>query len=402
MTDTSPSDPPLSGLRVLDLSRVLAGPFCTMMLGDLGAEVIKVEKPETGDDTREWGPPFAGGESAYYLSVNRNKKSVTVNFKSEAGRRVIRQLASQVDVLVENWRIGTMEAWGLGYDALRTLNPGLIYCAITGYGQNGPARNRPGYDFIIQAEGGLMSITGPVEGQPTKVGVAIVDQTAGMFATISILAALHERSRSGTGQYIDISLLDSQLGWLANVASNYFVTGLRPGRYGNAHPNIVPYELFATEDRWIAIGIGNDRQWELLCKVAGWEDLAENNRFATNPGRVQNRDELIPLLQERFQTRRSQEWLDLIQTAGIPCGSVNNIDEIFRDPQVLARQMLQEIPHPTAGTIKMAGSPLKLSRTPVRMDAPPPLLGQHTEEVLRQYLGVTSQDIQRLREEGAI
>lgn len=402
MTETSPSDPPLSGLRVLDLSRVLAGPFCTMMLGDLGAEVIKVEKPGTGDDTREWGPPFAGGESAYYLSVNRNKKSVTVNFKSEAGRRIIRQLAGQVDVLVENWRIGTMEAWGLGYDALRSLNPGLIYCSITGYGQNGPARNRPGYDFIIQAEGGLMSITGPVEGQPTKVGVAIVDQTAGMFATISILAALHERSRSGIGQYIDISLLDSQLGWLANVASNYFVTGLRPGRYGNAHPNIVPYELFATEDRWIAIGVGNDRQWELLCKLTGWEDLAENNRFATNPGRVQNRDELIPLLQERFQTRPSQEWLDLIQTAGIPCGSVNHIDEIFRDPQVLARQMLQEIPHPTAGTIKMAGSPLKLSRTPVRMDDAPPLLGQHTEEVLRQYLGVTSQDIQRLREEGAI
>jgi formyl-CoA transferase len=373
-----------------------------MMLGDLGAEVIKVEKPGTGDDTREWGPPFAGGESAYYLSVNRNKKSVTVNFKSEAGRRIIRQLAGQVDVLVENWRIGTMEAWGLGYDALRSLNPGLIYCSITGYGQNGPARNRPGYDFIIQAEGGLMSITGPVEGQPTKVGVAIVDQTAGMFATISILAALHERSRSGIGQYIDISLLDSQLGWLANVASNYFVTGLRPGRYGNAHPNIVPYELFATEDRWIAIGVGNDRQWELLCKLTGWEDLAENNRFATNPGRVQNRDELIPLLQERFQTRPSQEWLDLIQTAGIPCGSVNHIDEIFRDPQVLARQMLQEIPHPTAGTIKMAGSPLKLSRTPVRMDDAPPLLGQHTEEVLRQYLGVTSQDIQRLREEGAI
>jgi formyl-CoA transferase len=402
MIDTRPSDPPLIGLRVLDLTRVLAGPLCTMMLGDLGAEVIKVEKPGAGDDTREWGPPFTGGESAYYLSVNRNKKSITVNFKSEAGRKIIKQLASQVDVLVENWRIGTMEEWGLGYKALRALNPGLIYCAITGYGQNGPDCKRPGYDFIIQAEGGLMSITGPVDGQPTKVGVAIVDQTAGMFATISILAALYERSRSGIGQYIDISLLDSQLAWLANVASNYFISGNRPGRFGNAHPNIVPYELFSTADSWIALGVGNDRQWELLCNLAGWEDLIENDRFATNPGRVKNRDELIPLLQERFQTRVSQEWLDLIQAAGIPCGSVNNIDEIFRDPQVLARQMLQELPHPTAGTIKMVGSPLKLSRTPVRIDDAPPLLGQHTEVVLRQYMGYTSQDIRQLREEGAI
>ncbi len=402
MTETNPSDPPLSGLRVLDLSRVLAGPFCTMMLGDLGAEVIKIEKPGTGDDTREWGPPFAGGESAYYLSVNRNKKSVTVNFKSEAGRRIIQQLASQVDVLVENWRIVTMHEWGLGYEVLRASNPGLIYCAITGYGQNGPACDRPGYDFIIQAEGGLMSITGPVDGEPAKVGVAIVDQTAGMFATISILAALHERSVSGMGQFIDISLLDSQLAWLANVASSYFVTGLRPGRFGNAHPNIVPYELFPTADSWIALGVGNDRQWELLCNLAGWEDLGENDRFATNPGRVQNRGELIPLLQDRFRTRPSREWLNLIQAAGIPCGSVNNIDEIFHDPQVLARQMLQELPHPTAGPIKMVGSPLKLSRTPVKIENAPPLLGQHTEEVLRLYMGYTSQDIQQMREEGAI
>jgi len=402
MTETKPTDPPLSGLRVLDLSRVLAGPFCTMMLGDLGAEVIKVEKPGTGDDTREWGPPFAGGESAYYLSVNRNKKSVTVNFKSEAGRRIVRQLASQVDILVENWRIGTMEEWGLGYEALRTLNPGLIYCAITGYGQNGPDSDRPGYDFIVQAEGGLMSITGPVDGQPTKVGVAIVDQTAGMFATISILSALHERSRSGLGQSIDISLLDSQLAWLANVASNYFVTGIRPGRFGNAHPNIVPYELFSTADNMIALGVGNDHQWELLCNLAGWEDLADTDRFATNSGRVQNRDELIPILQERFLTRPAREWLNMIQSRGIPCGSVNNIDEVFHDPQVLARQMLQELPHPTAGTIKMVGSPLKLSRTPIRIDDSPPCLGQHTEEVLIQYLGYTSQDIQQLREEHAI
>ena len=247
-----------------------------------------------------------------------------------------------------------------------------------------------------------MSITGPADGQPTKVGVAIVDQTAGMFATISILSALHERNRSGLGQFIDISLLDSQLAWLANVASNFFVTGLRPGRFGNAHPNIVPYELFTTADSMIALGVGNDHQWEMLCDLAGWEDLADIDRFATNSGRVQNRDELIPLLQERFKTRPSREWLSMIQAGGIPCGSVNNIDEVFRDPQVLARQMIQELPHPTAGTIKMVGSPLRLSRTPVRIEDAPPTLGQHTEEVLSRLLGYSSQDIQRLREEGAI
>jgi len=266
--DRSNTIPPLADLMVLDLSRVLAGPFATMILADLGAEVIKVERPGHGDDTRRWGPPWAGSESAYYLSINRNKKSITVNLKSEKGRDMVCQLARQADILMENWRVGTMEEWGLGYEALRTLNPGLIYCAITGYGQTGPYRDRPGYDFIIQAEGGIMSITGPVEGPPMKVGVAIVDQTAGMFALISILAALHERSHSGQGQYIDIALLDSQVAWLANVASNYLISGQRPARYGNAHANIVPYEPFPTADGWIAVGVGNDRQWQRLCQLA--------------------------------------------------------------------------------------------------------------------------------------
>lgn len=398
--DTSP--PPLTDLVVLDLSRVLAGPFVTMMLGDLGAEVIKVERPGRGDDTRQWGPPWAGGESAYYLCVNRNKRSLTLNLKHERGREILRELACEADVLVENWRVGTMEKWGLGYETLRASNPGLIYCALTGYGQTGPYRDRPGYDFIIQAEGGIMSITGPEEGPPMKVGVAIVDLTAGMFATISILAALHERKTSGQGQYIDISLLDSQVTWLANVASNYLISGQRPGRYGNAHPNIVPYQPFPTADGWFALGVGNDRQWQRLCDVAGWDDLAADDRFATNPRRVEHRETLIPILRERFQSRTSAEWRAELLEAGVPCGPINAIDQVFNDAQVLAREMLVELPHPTAGSVKLTGSPLKLSRTPVRIEDPPPLLGQHTDEVLRERLGLSADDLAQLREMGVI
>lgn len=404
LKDMSETDvaPPLADLLVLDLSRVLAGPFATMMLADLGAEVIKVERPGRGDDTRQWGPPWAGGESAYYLSANRNKKSITLNLKSGKGREIVRALASQADVLIENWRIGTMKRWGLGYEMLQALNPGLIYCAITGYGQTGPYRDRPGYDFIIQAEGGGMSITGPVEGPPMKVGVAIVDITAGLFATTSILAALHERERSGKGQYVDIALLDSQVAWLANVGSNYLVSGQRPARYGNAHPNIVPYEPFPTSDGWIAVGVGNDRQWQRLCALAGWDDLAADERFATNPQRVEHRDVLVPMLQERFRARTSEKWHAALQEAGIPCGPINFIDQVFSDPQVLARDMLVELPHPTAGTVRLAGSPLKLSRTPALIEEPPPLLGQHTEEILTKYLGYTPDDLARLRDEAVI
>lgn len=393
---------PLSGMLVLDFSRVLAGPYCTMLLADLGAEVLKVERPGRGDGTRQWGPPWVGGESSYYLSVNRNKKSITINLKSEKGRKLVRQLARQADVLLENFRPGTMEEWGLGYEELREANPSLIYCSITGYGQNGPYRDRPGYDLIIQAQGGVMSITGPVEGPPTKVGVAIVDITAALFASTSILAALHERQRSGKGQHIDIALFDSQVASLANVGSNYLATGERPARYGNAHPNIVPYEPFPTSDGWIAVGVGTDRQWQALCQVAGWDDLAVDERFATNPERVKHRDILVPVLKERFQVRTSDEWCAALLEGDIPCAPVNAIDQVFAEPQVAARDMLVELSHPTAGVVRLAGSPLKLSRTPIGIEEPPPLLGEHTEEVLATYLDCTSDDLDRLRQQGVI
>jgi crotonobetainyl-CoA:carnitine CoA-transferase CaiB-like acyl-CoA transferase len=394
--------PPLTGVCVLDLSRVLAGPYCTMILADLGAEVVKIERPGAGDDTRQWGPPWAGGESAYYLSVNRNKRSVTLNLKEGRGRETLRQLAAQADVLVENFRVGTLADWGLGYEMLRDINPRLIACSITGYGQTGPYRERPGYDFVIQAEGGIMSITGPEEGPPMKVGVAIVDITAGMYAAISILAALHERERSGQGQAIDISLLDAQVAWLANVGSNYLISGERPGRYGNAHPNIVPYETLPTANGWIAVGVGNDGQWRRLCELGGWDDLAADERFATNPGRVTHRAVLVPVLQERFRARPAGEWQADLLEAGIPCSRINSIDEVFASPQVSAREMVVEVAHPTAGPLKIAGSPLKLSRTPVQLEGAPPLLGQHTDEVLGERLGLAAEELADLREAGII
>ena len=400
--NTSKSAAPLSDLMVLDLSRVLAGPYATMTLADLGAEVIKIERPGTGDDTRHWGPPWAGGESAYYLAVNRNKKSITVNLKSEDGLQIIKDLALKADILIENFRVGTMDKWGLGYDVLSKENPGLIYCTITGYGQTGPKRHHAGYDFVIQAEGGVMSIIGELDGPPMKVGVAIVDITAGMNAVIAILAAVHERQRSGLGQYLDIALLDSQVAWLVNVGSNYLISGERPKRYANAHPNIVPYQPFETSDGWIAVAVGNDRQWKKLCEVSGWDDLAEDERFATNPLRVENRGILIPILDQRFQKKSTQHWYRLLLDAGIPCGPINSIDQVYADPQVQAREMLIEMPHPTAGSVKMAGSPLNFSRTPVHMNAHPPLLGQHTDEVLREYLDYSVEEIRGLREGGVI
>lgn len=392
----------LADLLVLDLSRVLAGPYATMTLADLGAEVIKVENPSGGDDTRQWGPPWAGGESAYYLSINRNKKSITLDLKNEKGVEILRSLTRQADILIENFRVGTMKKWGLNYESLREENPGLIYCTITGYGQTGPYSHRPGYDFIIQAEGGIMSIIGEEDGPPMKVGVAIVDITAGMNAAIAILAALHEREKSGMGQYIDIALLDSQLAWLANVGSNYLVTGERPARYGNAHPNIVPYESFATSDGWIAVGVGNDRQWQSLCNLAGWDELAADERFATNALRVEHRHILIPILQEHFRAHKKEFWVQLFLEAGIPCAPINTIDQALSDPHVGAREMLVELPHPTAGSVKIVSSPLKLSRTPTQMKSHPPLLGEHTDEVLRKFLGFTSDDLVCLREDGII
>ena len=393
---------PLAGFRILDLSRVLAGPFCAMLLGDLGAEVIKVERPGTGDDTRAWGPPFVSGESAYYLCANRNKKSLTVNLKSAAGQEIIQRLARVSDVLVENFKVGELAQLGLGYGHLKALNPGLVYCSITGYGQTGPDSDLPGYDFIIQGRGGVMSITGEPAGEPMKVGVAIADITAGLFAANAIQAALLARVRTGRGQAIDIALLDTQVAWLANVASNYLVSGQRPGRFGNAHPTIVPYQSFPAREGFFCLAVGNDGQWQKLCRLLGRPELAVDPRFATNPARVQHRDVLIPMLQEVFVTQDSAFWLREIAAAGIPCGPVQTLDQVFADPQVLARNMVWTVPHPAVGEVRLTGSPLKLSETPVAYRTHPPLLGEHTDEVLTALLGYAPEEVARLRAEGAV
>jgi glutaryl-CoA transferase len=378
----------LDGVRVLDLSRVLAGPYCTMLLGDLGADIIKIEAPGLGDDTRHWGPPFApGGESAYFLCVNRNKRSLTLNLKSEWGIKILKELIRQSDILVENFRVDTLENWGLGYAALQQLHPGLIYCSITGYGYTGPYRQLPGYDFIVQAQGGLMSITGPEDGEPYKVGVAIADITAGLFACNAILAALFEHQRSGKGQRIDISLLDSQIAWLANVGSNYLISGEAPLRYGNAHPNIVPYQTFKANDGYFALAVGNDSQWRQFCVKIGRLDWAEDSRFQTNANRVKNRTELIPLLDELFSQAEISHWLSLLEAIGVPCGPINSIDQVLQDPQVLAREMVIEVPHPSAGNVRMVASPLKIPTSPATIRLPPPLLGEHTDEILQKILG---------------
>ena len=377
---------PLQGIRVLDLSRVLAGPYCTMVLGDLGADVIKVEPPE-GDETRAWGPPFAEGESAYYLCVNRNKRGMVVNLKSVEGRAILHKLVKQSDVLVENFRPGTLEKFGLDYESARELNPRLIYCSITGFGQTGSMRDKPGYDFMIQALGGLMSITGVPDGEPMKTGVAVVDLFAGQNAIIAILAALQARAMTGRGQHLDIALFDSQLGWLANVASNYLISGKLPKRHGNAHPNIVPYQSFQASDGWFAIAVGNDRQFVRLCEMLEKPEFAVDERFAANSGRVQNRDGLIALLKSIFVTRSASEWLSLLEQAEIPCGPINNFEQVFSMPTVQEREMLVKMNHPTIGELPLVGSPLKMSDTPVEYRLHPPLMGEHTEDVLRELGG---------------
>ena len=389
----------LADLKVLDLSRVLAMPYCSMMLGDLGAEIIRVERPGVGDETRHWGPPWAGELSAYYLCTNRNKKGITVDLKKKEGQEIIRRLAERSDILLENFLPGDLAEMNLGYGDLKALNPKIIYASVTGYGQSGPYRDQPGFDFILQAQGGLMSIIGEEEGPPMKVGVAIVDITAGLFACSAILAALHYREKTGVGQHIDMALLDAQVAWLANQASNYLVSGKVPRRMGNAHPNIVPYETFLARDGiYIALGVGNDNQWRKFCKLAGVEPLADDPHYATNPKRVENRKKLVPLLQEVFLRKDSGEWLQLLSEAEIPVGPINTIDRVFADPQVLARQMLVEMEHPKVGKFKVVGSPLKLSETPVEYRIPPPLLGEHTEEVLRTVLEYDKETIVRLRE----
>ncbi len=392
---------PLEGIRVIDCSRVLAGPYTTMVLGDLGADVIKVERPGSGDDTRRWGPPFTGGESAYYLATNRNKRSITLNFKSEKGREILKQLVAGADVLIENFKHGDFDRMGIGYEALSKINPGLVYCSITGYGASGPYAAKPGYDFMIQAEGGVMSIIGPADGEPYKIGVAIVDVTAGLYAANAIQAALRYRDKTGKGQKVDISLFESQISWLINVASSYLVSGERPKRYGNAHPSIVPYETFPTADGYIAAGAGNDTQFRRFCHVLDLDDVSDDRRFRTNPDRVENRQALIPMLRERFSTRTTDAWIKLLEEANIPCAPINTIDKVFAHPQVKAREMVVEVPHPTAGKVKLVGLPYKLSETPLGIYRHPPLLGEHTGEVLRE-LGYSDQGIDSLQEEGVI
>lgn len=402
MTSPAPATGPLTGLRVLDLSRVLAGPFCTMMLGDLGADVIKVEQPGTGDDTRRWGPPFAEGESAYYLAINRNKRSVTLDLKRPRVQELLLDLVRQSDVVVENFKRGTLERLGLGYERLRPECPGLIYCSISGYGPDGPYADRPGYDIAAQAMGGLMSVTGERDGQPLKAGVALADLATGMFASTAILAALHHREKTGQGQRVDVSLLESVVALLINVASSYLMTGETPARYGNAHPNLVPYEQFRTIDGTIIVGAGNDRQFRDLCVVAGVPDVADDARFRTNADRVTNREALIPILQDAFEGDKSAAWVARLLAAGVMAAPINTLPDVFADPQVLHRQMLMELDHPTIGSLRVAGIPYKLGTTPASGRRAPPLLGQHTEEVLRELLGLSDDELAGLKRDGAI
>ena len=374
---------PLEGIRILDLSRVLAGPYATMVLGDLGADVIKVEHPERGDDTRHWGPPFAGEarESAYFLAVNRNKRSIGVDLKAPEGLERVKKLAAGADVVIENWRRGALEKLGLGYEALRATNPGLVYCSITGFGP-GPDEERPGYDFLVQARGGVMGITGQPGGEPTKVGVAISDIVCGLFASNAILAALHRRAQTGEGARIEVPLFESTLGWLANRGQEYLVSGEDKGLIGNAHPSIVPYQTFDASDRPLVVAVGNNSQFAELCKAVGRPELAEDERFATNPDRVANREALISELQEEFGKLPADEWAEEIRAAGVPSGPVNTLADVFADYHVRGSGMLQDIVHASAGPLKMLASPILIDTQRLPIRRPPPTLGQHTDETL--------------------
>ena len=408
----------LDGVRVLDLSRVLAGPWCTQTLADLGADVIKIERPGTGDDTRTWGPPFLKDgqghdsvEAAYYLGTNRNKRSVTCDIAKPAGQALIRDLVQHCHVFVENFKVGDMARYGLDYDSLKTMNPGLVYCSVTGFGQTGPYRERAGYDYAIQGMGGLMSITGErddIGGGPQKVGVAVADLFTGMYATVAILAALRHAERTGEGQQVDAALLDTQVAMLANMGANYLVGGKLPGRAGNAHQNIVPYQVFEVapaadghKDHLI-LAVGNDSQYAKFCAVAGHPELATDSRFARNQGRVRHRDELVPLLQDIMRTRNKAAWLEALETAKVPCGAINNIAEVFADPQVQARGMVTTWQHPLKPDLHLVSSPIKLGATPVRTDLPPPMLGQHTDDVLRNVLGCSDERLAALKDKGVI
>ncbi len=382
-----PNKPPLDGIRVLDMSRVLAGPWCAMILGDLGADVIKVENPRGGDETRDFGPPFEAGESAYYMSANRNKKSLLCDLGSGEGQGIVRRLAQKSDVLIENFRLGTMDKFGLALGDLREANPRLVTCSISGYGRESPLAARPGYDFMIQAESGLMSITGEPDGPPLRVGVATADLTTGNVAAQGVLAALLAREKSGRGQHIDLALLDCQVAGLANIGAGYLMSGKRPERHANAHPNVAPYEAFETADQPIALTVANDRQFRKLCDLMGVAELPADPRFASNSKRAANRKELKPELERVFRTKGRDQWLDEFYAAGLPAGPIRTVDEALDSPEIKAHGMIKEMPHPALGTCRLVASPLRLSDTPVREPFHPPLLGEHTAEVLVDVLG---------------
>ena len=403
----------LSHLRVLDLSRVLAGPWASQLLADMGADVIKIERPGSGDDTRGWGPPYlkdeAGNdttEAAYYLAANRGKKSLTLNIAKEEAQEIIRQLIKETDVFIENYKVGDMARYGLNYEALKQINPRLVYCSITGFGQTGPMADVAGYDFIVQGLGGLMSITGERDdfpgGGPQKVGIAAADIMTGLYASIAILAAIEHRHISGVGQYIDMALLDVQVATLANMNLNYLCSGKVPHRQGNAHANIVPYQVFKASDNDIIIAVGNDSQFVKLCKVLGCPEYATDDRYAMNANRVRHREELLPLLQIRFATRSVEEWLNLLQPEGVPCGPVNSIAQTFENPQVVHRKMQIDLPHPLAGTVPSIANPIKFSGTPIHYQGAPPTLGQHSHDILQRYVGLSDAQITVLKGKGVV
>lgn len=393
---------PLDGVTILDLTRVLSGPYCTMLLADQGARVVKIEQPGTGDETRGWGPPFLDGESAYFLSINRNKESVTLDFKQPRGRALLDRLIERSDVLVENFRPGTLERLGLGYQALAARHPRLVYCSISGFGHTGPRSAEAGYDAVIQAEGGLMSITGAADGPPYRLGVAIADIASGMFAAHGITLALLARARSGHGQKVDLAMLDSVAALLTYQAAIYFATGSAPARMGNRHPTIVPYETFAASDGDFVLAVGNDEQWRRFCAAAGLDALAADGRFATNRGRVTHYAELKPSLADRLRADTRERWIARLKAAGVPCGSVRDLHEVFNDPQLAARGMVARVDHPEIGALRLLGIPIKLSGATPAPPAPPPLLGQHTARVLQQDLGLDRDEIDTLRAQGVI
>ncbi len=403
----------LGHIRVLDLTRVLAGPWCAQNLADLGADVIKVERPGTGDDTRSWGPPYlrdANGhdtaEAAYYLAANRGKRSLTLDIASPEGQDIVRALVLQSDVVLENYKVGQLAKYGLDYPSLAALKPDLVYCSVTGFGQDGPYAPRAGYDFIVQGLGGFMSITGERDalpgGGPQKAGVAIADLMTGMYATVAVMAALTHRDRTGVGQYIDLALLDVQVAMLANMGTNYLASGNAPTRWGNAHPNIVPYQTFATADGHIIVAVGNDGQFRKFVDAGGCPELADDPRFATNPERVQHRELLVPLLADMVQRQTRETWIATLESVGVPCGPINALPDVFADPQVRARGMQVRLPHPQAGSVDVVGSPMKLSATPVRYERAPPLLGEHADAILRELIGLDPAAIDALRKRGIV